>query len=68
MAPFTNFCRKDKMQEMNGKVWANWNPTFAGACLDPTANRYIKKSAILEIGDVGKCSDGKVVIVKAVHY
>jgi hypothetical protein len=68
MAPYTNFCRKDTMKEIDGKVWANWNPTFAGACLDPVPNRYVEKEAIIEIADVGKCSGNEAVIVRAVHY
>lgn len=64
--PYTNFSLKEKLREKDGRIWGNWNPSFAGACIDPFDNKYIEKGSVISKAEVGKCSSGKVV-VKYVH-
>jgi hypothetical protein len=62
-APFVNFCNKSLLSESNGRLYCNWGPTFAHACLGGFANSYIQKGAILSgPTNVGKCDNGSTVV------
>jgi hypothetical protein len=65
-APFTNYCRKDKFREQDGKYWGNWSPSFGGACTSPSLNSYIEKAAVIEKTELGKCSDSGINVIKVV--
>jgi len=67
-SPFTNFCLKEKLREVNGKIYGNWKPSFGGACLSDFDNYYIEKASVISKEEVGRCSQTGKMVVKYVHH
>jgi hypothetical protein len=66
-APYTNFCQKRLLKEQPGRLYCNWVASFAEACTDTFANRYVERGALVsDPADSGNCSNGHVV-VKITH-
>ena len=65
--PYTNFSLREKLREKDGKIWGNWNSSFAEACIDLDANKYIEKESVISKEEVGKCSATKKTVVKYIH-
>jgi hypothetical protein len=62
-APFVNFCAKELLHESGGKLFCNWGPSFAHACVAPWANAFVQKGAVIEGPDVvGTCDNGRTVV------
>jgi hypothetical protein len=66
-SPWTNFAREDKMIRRNGKLYGNWENSFAGACGFTDFSHWIEEGSIISLEKIGACADGKI-IIKAVHY
>ena len=65
---FTNFSLKTKLrQDAQGRLWGNWGTSMAAACIDLFDNRYIFKSSIISMKEIGKCSNGQIVVMVE-HY
>lgn len=61
-SPYTLFSLKERLRERDGKIWGNWNSSFAGCCIDPSDNKYIEKGSVISKEEVGTCSSGKQVV------
>jgi hypothetical protein len=64
-APYTNYCRKDKFRDQDGRYYGNWSTSFNGACTNPFES-YIEKGGVIELAELGKCSDSGINVIKAV--
>lgn len=56
------FAMLNSITKHGGKIYGQWHSTFGKACRGaPTT--YIEEGAVLDVSDVGKCSDTNITVM-----
>ncbi len=65
-SPVSHFSLKKHLVRKNGRLHGQWHRTFSRAC-GGAPTTFFEEQSILEIFDVGECSDGQTVVI-CTHY